>query len=92
VTPKEGAFLAMLLPSPQRYSVSYRRKQLTGFANQTVERILAKMVQAGFINKEAAQHESCSPLNFEAMLESGASVSWRQERCFDLDNPLYLNH
>jgi monofunctional biosynthetic peptidoglycan transglycosylase len=43
---REGAFLAMLLPSPRRYSQSFRQKKLSAFARRSVESILAKMVRA----------------------------------------------
>lgn len=62
---KEGAFLAMLLPSPHRYAVSYRRRELSPFAQRSIETILDKMVQAGYISRERAVGESCLPLPFE---------------------------
>jgi monofunctional biosynthetic peptidoglycan transglycosylase len=46
LTAREGAFLAMLLPSPKKYSVSFKNKELTPFARGIVESILIKMRQA----------------------------------------------
>lgn len=43
LTPKEAAFLALLLPSPKRYYVSFRKKRLTKFATKRIGEILVKM-------------------------------------------------
>jgi monofunctional biosynthetic peptidoglycan transglycosylase len=65
LTAKEGAFLAMLLPSPKRYSVSFRQKQLTQYARKTIYSILGKMVQARYITEEEKIAERAQPLSFE---------------------------
>ena len=52
LTPRESAFLAMLLPSPVRYSQSFKRKSLTPFAQRMVHSILFKMLQGGYIGIE----------------------------------------
>ncbi|MFL5815474.1 MAG: transglycosylase domain-containing protein [Bdellovibrionia bacterium] len=65
LTAKEGAFLAMLLPSPKRYSVSFRQKQLTQYARKTIYSILGKMVQARYITEEEKIAERALPLSFE---------------------------
>ncbi len=62
---KQGAFLAMLLPSPKKYSVSFRQRQMTPFAQQSVDRILRKLARAGYITPEEAQRLAFSPLSFE---------------------------
>jgi len=49
---KEAAFLAMLLPSPKRYSQSFRNKKLTPFAMEQVESILLKLRQAKVITED----------------------------------------
>lgn len=49
---REAAFLAMLLPSPKRYSQSFRQKQLTNFARRQVGHILDKLVIGHIITKE----------------------------------------
>ena len=65
LTSKEGAFLAMLLPSPIRYSQSFHRKILTKYASRTVDSILDKMTQARYINEEERNRARSSPLSFE---------------------------
>jgi monofunctional biosynthetic peptidoglycan transglycosylase len=65
LTPREGAFLAMLLPSPKRYSQSYRNKKLTRYAQRTVNSILGKMCQARFITDEQKAQELEKLLIFE---------------------------
>lgn len=62
---KEGAFLAMLLPSPKRYGVSYRNRQLTRFASRTVNSILRKMAAAGYITHSDRMRWVGAPLSFE---------------------------
>jgi monofunctional biosynthetic peptidoglycan transglycosylase len=62
---KEGAFLAMLLPSPKKYSVSFRERRLTPFAKRSVDRILRRMAQAGYVTEEEAQSLAYSPMSFE---------------------------
>ncbi len=62
---KEGAFLAMLLPSPKRYAQSFRQKRLTDFARKTVDSILGKMVQAKYLTEEDRSFEAVRPLSFE---------------------------
>lgn len=49
LTARESAFLAMLLPSPKKYAVSYKRRSLTAFAQRSVHSILFKMLQGGYI-------------------------------------------
>ena len=62
---KEGAFLAMLLPSPKRYSQSFRQKQLTAYANQTIQNILKKMTATEALSEEERQILVSRPLSFE---------------------------
>lgn len=70
LTPKEGAFLAMLLPSPKRYSQSFRDRKLSPYARKTVNSILNKMVQAGYITAEERELENEKPLTFEMASET----------------------
>lgn len=49
---REGAFLAMLLPSPVKYSISFDKKELTEFASEVVDSILVKMRQAGVYSEQ----------------------------------------
>ncbi|OFZ78733.1 MAG: hypothetical protein A2583_08290 [Bdellovibrionales bacterium RIFOXYD1_FULL_53_11] len=69
LTPKEGAFLAMLLPSPKKYSESFRAKRLSDFAQKTVESILDKMEQAGYLTGQERIHAGTNRLSFETAVE-----------------------
>lgn len=52
LTPRQGAFLAMLLPSPVRYSQSFRQRRLTPFALRITNAILYKMYRQGYLEWE----------------------------------------
>lgn len=65
LNPKEGAFLAMLLPSPVKYSSSFKNRKLTEFGKNQTDSILKKMKQAGIISEEDREYYSDSPLSFE---------------------------
>ena len=62
---REGAFLAMLLPSPKRYSQSFRNHALTAYANQTVRSILSKMLQGGTLSSEHYERMLKTRMTFE---------------------------
>jgi monofunctional biosynthetic peptidoglycan transglycosylase len=68
LSPKEAAFIAMLLPSPKRYSVSFRKKELTRYARGTMNNILRKMKAGGFISEEKLNEELLTPLSFEKIV------------------------
>ncbi len=59
---KEGAFLAMLLPSPKRYSNTIQRKGLTSFAEKRIEDILEKLEKSHHISIEDYYRELSEPL------------------------------
>jgi monofunctional biosynthetic peptidoglycan transglycosylase len=63
--PRESAFLAMLLPSPKRYYVSFRKKKLTTFAQKRIIQILAKMRMGKSITPELYQSEINSRFDWE---------------------------
>jgi monofunctional biosynthetic peptidoglycan transglycosylase len=65
ITPREGAFLAMLLPSPKRYYVSFRKKELTRFARARVRAILEKMRMGKVITPEQYILEIQSKFSWE---------------------------
>jgi monofunctional biosynthetic peptidoglycan transglycosylase len=75
LTAREGAFLAMLLPSPKRYSQSFRAKKLTEYARETVESILGKMAQAHYLTEEERTSESSAPFSFENGGSAGSPSS-----------------
>lgn len=52
LTPKESAFLSMLLPSPKKYSYSFRKKELTEYAKYEIDRVLIKLRMANLYKEE----------------------------------------
>lgn len=52
----ESSFLAMVLPNPEKYSMSYYKKDLSRFANKRLRRILRDLNKAGSIS--GAQYDS----------------------------------
>lgn len=85
---KEGAFLAMLLPSPKRYSQSYRSKQLTKYASKTISSILLKMTQAGYLTPEERLSEESKPLSFEKNHEINLPVEPTEENSSSDDSEM----
>ncbi|MCO5141940.1 MAG: monofunctional biosynthetic peptidoglycan transglycosylase [Oligoflexia bacterium] len=67
---KEGAFLAMLLPSPKKYSVSFRKQELTPYAYSTIRSIVGKLSATKRLSQEEAKFELSVPLSFEKNLAS----------------------
>lgn len=65
LTPREAAFLAMLLPSPKKYYVSFKRKELTKFALARIKGILTKLRMAHVISPEEYQAQLYSRFNWE---------------------------
>lgn len=57
VTPREGAFLAMMLPSPKRYYSSFKKKELSPFASKRIKAVLGKMKMGKVITKEVYEQE-----------------------------------
>lgn len=56
LTPNEAAFLAMVLPNPEKYSQSYFRKDLTRFARRRVSQIVRNLHRFGRL--DAGSYES----------------------------------
>ncbi len=65
LNPKEAAFLAMLLPSPRRYYVSYKSRKLTKFASARIDAILIKMRMGKVLSPEQYQVQRVSRLSWE---------------------------
>lgn len=65
LTAKEAAFLAMLLPSPKRYSQSFRKGELTPYARRTIHSILRKMAQARYLSEAELDAALFERLSFE---------------------------
>jgi monofunctional biosynthetic peptidoglycan transglycosylase len=70
LTAKEGAFLAMLLPSPKKYAISYRHGELTPYARKIIRSILNKMVMAHYLSPEQRDVEWATPLSFEKHIDT----------------------
>jgi len=56
----------MLLPSPKRYYLSFRKKKLTPFAQQRMKAILEKRRMGKVISPEEYQIQVASQLSWEA--------------------------
>lgn len=69
---RDGAFLAMLLPNPKRHAESFRKKELTPFAQKTVDSVLSKMKVAKFLNDEQLKSEASQAFFWE---KNGSSSS-----------------
>lgn len=65
LSPREAAFLAMLLPSPKRYYVSFKKKRLTKFAKIRIKAVLTKMRIGKIITPEQFQAELNSKFSWE---------------------------
>jgi len=63
---KEGAFLAILLPSPKRYSVSFRKKALTPFARDAIRGVLEKLMAVKKLSGPEFEAAVATPMGFEA--------------------------
>jgi monofunctional biosynthetic peptidoglycan transglycosylase len=75
LTAREGAFLAMLLPSPKKYSVSFRKKELTPYARSIVRDLLGKLQVTGRLTSEEYERELHTPFAFEKVVEPVATPS-----------------
>ena len=64
IDPNEAAFLAMVLPNPEKYSQSYYRKDLTKFARNRINRIVKNMHRFGRIDSSAYESATASIDNF----------------------------
>jgi len=76
---KEGAFLAMLLPSPKRYAISFKKGALTPYARKTIHAILNKMVMAQMMTENERDLEWATPLSFEKNPNAPATESDESE-------------
>lgn len=65
LTYREGAFLALLLPNPKKYSASFYRKELSFFVKTQIKKILGKLIMAKRIDKNEMMHELASPFYWE---------------------------
>lgn len=62
LTAKQGAFLAMLLPSPKKYHANFAKKTLTPWAQSRVDQILRVMNRMSFIDDGSYEVALSEPL------------------------------
>lgn len=58
LSPREGAFLAMLLPNPKIYASSFHQRSLTPYATKIIQEILSKMEMAHYLTPEEVTLET----------------------------------
>lgn len=91
LTPLEAAFLAVLLPSPERYSVSFEKKKLTPFLRKRVREICLRLNKWNKIDQveyELAMEQLDSfPWNQNLSTEDGAPAP-EEEEAIESENPL----
>ena len=76
ISPNEAAFLAMVLPNPEKYSQSFFRKDLTRFAKGRINRIVNTMYKFGRL-EDVVYQESMG--NIDHFLKSGNEVTRPKE-------------
>lgn len=82
---RQGAFLAMLLPSPVKYSESFRQKELTDYALTTINKILDKMVMARVLSINDRDYYKSVTFSWEKTAQSPSEFSDTDEEFFDYD-------
>ncbi len=87
LTAKEGAFLAMLLPSPKRYSQSFRDRRLTPYAAKTIRSIIEKLERAKYITLEERDAALASQLPFEERVEPPPTDGFSTEEDGEAETP-----
>lgn len=65
LNPKEGAFLAMMLPSPKKYYSSFKKRELSPFASARIKAILGKLRMAKVISRDTYEEEKRTRLSWE---------------------------
>lgn len=75
LTAREGAFLAMLLPSPKKHAQSFKDKGLTPYAKKVVDSVLEKLVRAKYLKKDQLSKEKSKTFKWERPGSSSASKS-----------------
>jgi len=88
LTAKEGAFLAMLLPSPIKYSISFRKSELSRYARATTNTILKKMFQVHALSEEEFKVALDAPYSFEKQATPSFEPSVENQEILDEDAEL----
>ena len=78
LTVREGAFLAVLLPDPKRYSQSFRKRELSKFITEGIQDVLKKMKVAGYLSEQ----------ELEVAIKN--IFSW-ETRSFSMDDSQYFD-
>lgn len=65
LSPREGAYLAMMLPSPKRYYISFKKKCMTKFGRSRVRNILRKLRMGKIISHDQYNFEVSSKQSWE---------------------------
>lgn len=89
LTARESAFLAMLLPSPKKYSKSFKTKILTPFAKRIIDSVLWKMKQGGHITDNEYLQQLDSKFSWEKSSDLGLDTTnplEKEEEFQDTDN------
>jgi monofunctional biosynthetic peptidoglycan transglycosylase len=64
--PREAAFLTMLLPNPKLYSISFKQKKLTPFAQQRLYEIGVKLRMGHYLNEKQRLEYFSMPFSWES--------------------------
>ena len=62
LTAREGAFLAVLLPNPKKYSQSFLKGETSEFITEGVGEVLEKMQMAGYLSAEEFEQATDNPV------------------------------
>lgn len=65
LNPREASFLAMLLPGPKTYYISFRKKSLTAFARSRVKNNLRKLKWGKIINEDERLYWQSAKMSWE---------------------------
>jgi monofunctional biosynthetic peptidoglycan transglycosylase len=90
----ESAFLAFLLPNPEKYSRSFHRKQLTPYAHKRLKQIVLNLYSAHRVSEEEYQGALAALpifLGSRPGLGTGASSKDDQEQDQDQDDDSSFN-
>lgn len=76
LTAVDSAFLAFLLPNPKKYSVSFKKKQLTPFARREIKNILSKL---HYFKKISAEEYAAALSQVEHMWSPAPAMEGEEE-------------
>lgn len=88
---RESAFLAMLLPSPKRYSQSFKKRVLTSYASRTIQTILLKMNQGGYIGPEEYSQAISSKFKWESDSSAIAAKEVQNQSSLEEDDAVEID-